>query len=197
MSYLTLPTVIHHILHNAPDVTPMKLQKLLYYSYAWSLVAEQKLFDAKFEKWEFGPVVKSVYQRYKSWGNQPIKPEGPAPDLTISQAELLNFIVKSYGHFSASELSNTTHIEAPWKKTAPSEVISDDLMVDYYKTHPFAKNFPLGTSKVYYPPKTAAHYGFVFDMKKDIIPTYPSQKDYLDAMAASKMRAMGLVRQII
>lgn len=50
-------------------ITPLKLQKLLYYAQAWSLVFRGKaLFYEDIEAWVHGPVIPLVYQRYKHHG---------------------------------------------------------------------------------------------------------------------------------
>lgn len=55
------------------EVTPMKLQKLLYYAYGWYYtVFEKKLFDAPIFAWNYGPVVESIYHDVKRYGNTPI-----------------------------------------------------------------------------------------------------------------------------
>lgn len=51
------------------SLTPIKLQKILYYVYVKCLVNKQtKLFDTPIEKWKFGPVVSSVYHSLKNYG---------------------------------------------------------------------------------------------------------------------------------
>lgn len=55
---------------NSP-VSNLKLQKLLYYSQAATLVElGQKCFDSKIMAWEFGPVVVEAYQHYKEFGRE-------------------------------------------------------------------------------------------------------------------------------
>jgi len=47
-------------------MTAMKLQKLAYYSQAWSLVWDEKaLFPEKIEAWANGPVVRALYDRHR------------------------------------------------------------------------------------------------------------------------------------
>ena len=52
-------------------LTNMKLQKLLYYCYAWFLVDknnEEQLFDEEIQAWQYGPVIPLVYDVYKIHG---------------------------------------------------------------------------------------------------------------------------------
>lgn len=51
------------------SLTPIKLQKILYYVYVDCLVNQKtKLFNTPIEKWKFGPVVSSVYHNLKNYG---------------------------------------------------------------------------------------------------------------------------------
>ena len=44
------------------DITPMKLQKLIYFTYQMYLKeTDIPLFDERFETWKYGPVISSVY----------------------------------------------------------------------------------------------------------------------------------------
>lgn len=53
-----------------PDLTPMKVQKLLFYTQSWYLRFNNgaPLFDDNFERWKFGPVVPSIYHELKPYG---------------------------------------------------------------------------------------------------------------------------------
>ena len=56
------------------SMSPKKLQKLVYYAYAWTLALLNetiddlhfRLFHNKIEAWVHGPVVPDLYQQYKS-----------------------------------------------------------------------------------------------------------------------------------
>ncbi len=53
------------------SITHLKLQKLLYYAQAWSLVLKGKsLFEEDFEAWAHGPVLPSIFEQYKNMGFQ-------------------------------------------------------------------------------------------------------------------------------
>ena len=54
------------------SMSPKKLQKILYYAYAWTLALlnddeehlNNRLFDSKFEAWVHGPVNREIYNRF-------------------------------------------------------------------------------------------------------------------------------------
>lgn len=151
------------------QITPMKLQKLLYYVHAWSLVAGKQIICSKdgFYAWKHGPVNPEVYHTYKGYKNQPITETPSYEPLNKYEQELADFILESYDAYNAVTLSKTTHIEDPWIKNKDTGgFISDDEMTSFYQNESFAKNFPLYSGTKYYPPKTISHYAYVFDMEK-------------------------------
>ena len=130
----------------ARDLTPMKLQKLVYYAHGWSLgVLDEPLIDEQVEAWRFGPVVPTLYDYAKHYGNGPI--DGPlvcfdvqetpsphgvqrhlvsvVPKLSENDAEnvrpLLDWVWSNYGHLSGIQLSNLTHEPGtPWHQVCES-----------------------------------------------------------------------------
>lgn len=174
------------------DITPLKLQKLIYYCYVWQLVAGEKKFEATFEAWTHGPVEPEIYSIYKRYGGKPIP--GKKNIFTISP--LLDFIMDSYAVYTAIELSKTTHLESPWKKYKSSGgVIPDYEFINFYGNQAFAKNFPLGSSSIYYPPKTSGHFSFTFDMEKEYVPEFQSLENYLESFSSEKERLSGVLKE--
>lgn len=134
--------VAAYIISKSPKgITVMKLQKLLYYSQAWSLVWDEKpLFEEDFQAWAGGPVVPSVYQTYKGEFLVERAKKGNKSKLTSYQKETVDAIVRDYGKYTAIELSDLSHTEKPWVDArhglAPNErgnsIISQVSMLDYY-----------------------------------------------------------------
>ena len=125
------------------SMTHKKLQKLIYYYYAWSqaLLKRDVIDDCKFEAWVHGPVNRQVYTRYVNYGWTPIEKSISAPGVfTDEEIELLDSVWLTYGNKSANELSALTHQDLPWKqargKCADGEpcytVLDKDIMRDYY-----------------------------------------------------------------
>jgi CRISPR/Cas system-associated protein Cas7 (RAMP superfamily) len=67
-------------------------------------------------------------------------------------------------------------------------------LIAFYEKQPFAKNFPVGKEKVYYPPKTSSHYSFTFDMDKDYVPVFENIDEYLDGFKQDKARFSSMVK---
>ena len=114
----TIYDVAAYILAKQSPVSHMKLHKLAYYSQAWSLVWDDAaLFGEKIEAWVNGPVIPPLYFSFQ--GQYSITPEqitqGKAENLTASQRQTVDMVLKFYGDKSAQWLSDLTHAEDPWR----------------------------------------------------------------------------------
>ena len=102
---------------NYPDiyVDNLKLQKLLFYSQAVSLVINKKeLFDEPIEAWDYGPVVRSIYNSYKNIDQQ-IPKTNEVIDIDIKDVEMIDIALGYYGDMTGPQLITLTHSEKPWK----------------------------------------------------------------------------------
>ena len=111
----TVFDVAQYILAQAGEMTAMKLQKLVYYAQAWSLVWDQRpLFDERIEAWANGPVSPDLYKQHA--GNflvSEIKVGNTTALDNIAQ-ETINAVLEYYGDKHPQWLSDLTHSEAPW-----------------------------------------------------------------------------------
>ncbi len=90
------------------DMSPMKLIKLVYFSYAWYLaIFERRLFTETIEAWRYGPVVPSIYHEFKRFGNSPI--EQYAINFELENNEM------SYPVISRDDDDTLGVVEAIWK----------------------------------------------------------------------------------
>ena len=165
------------------SVTPLKLQKLLYYLKAWGLVSGDLNIPDEFKKWNYGPVNTTVYYHYKDYHNLPIPPSKNVK-LGFSDLEhkFIDFILDCYSSLNAISLSTMTHSEDPWINTSQDATISEKKMKAYYSGLAFAKNFPIDLhNKPFYPVLTLLDYSFTTDMKSgktEDIMVYPSFTEY-------------------
>ncbi len=101
-------------------ITNKKLQKLVYYAQAWSLVLrDKKLFNEKIEAWVHGPAIKSVYIKYKDFGFNPIEKETDRDvikSISADSQKLLDSVWSVYGNLDAGYLEMLTHSEKPWQE---------------------------------------------------------------------------------
>ena len=108
--------VAAHILRKQSPISAMKLQKLVYYAQAWSLVWDGKaLFRNRIEAWAYGPVCPALYgahrQRFEVRRGD-IK--GDPKKLTRDERDTVNAVLSHYGPKTPLWLSELTHREAPW-----------------------------------------------------------------------------------
>jgi uncharacterized phage-associated protein len=109
--------VAKYILKHKRPMTPMKLQKLLYYCQAWSLVWDsERLFDERIEAWAFGPVVPAVFREHKGEVSIDDWALGNASKLDETQRETVDAVLGFYGDKSGQWLSDLTHSEWPWQE---------------------------------------------------------------------------------
>lgn len=101
-------------------ITNKKMQKLVYYAQAWSLVVNnKKLFTDRIEAWVHGPAVRSLYVKYREFGFNPIVREVDQQLLDIfstKDKDLLNDVWNVYGSLDAGYLEMLTHSESPWQE---------------------------------------------------------------------------------
>lgn len=102
------------------SMTPMKLIKLVYIAHGWSLGLYNKpLITEAPQAWKYGPVIPSLYDEFRQYGNQKIDipvDENPIQDDKINK--LLEKIWNTYGKYTAIQLSAMTHEPGtPWSIT--------------------------------------------------------------------------------
>lgn len=115
----------------AEYITPLKLQKLLYYIQGMSLrIYGKPAFLNNISAWQYGPVVEDVYQQYK--GHNPIST--PKIDYVVCDGlkKIIELVVESYGQIEAGSLIDLTHDEDPWINSVDSGVVSIDLIKEYF-----------------------------------------------------------------
>ncbi len=99
-------------------VTPMKLQKLIYFAHGWHLAFfDRALIKEDVQAWPYGPVIPAIYHVYKTYGNATItqNTDEGIKGLSTETIEFLDFIWSTYKKFSPIHLSNITHLkDSPW-----------------------------------------------------------------------------------
>lgn len=116
-------------------ITNLKLQKVLYFAQAYYLSKIGKpLFSDNIEAWEYGPVVPSVYRKFRPNGSNPIICEEDKSSLSLEDKETLKKVWETFGGYSASRLVDITHAHIPWQEASQSasKIISQKAIKDYY-----------------------------------------------------------------
>jgi uncharacterized phage-associated protein len=141
---------IKRAINDNKSLSPMKLQKLIWFTYGRYLAdyndAKRVLFDEPFLVWQYGPVLRSVFVQFASFGANNI--DAYARDAkgivflresiqeTKNLIEVINDRWAKYKDYTAIRLSSKTHEDGtPWKRALDNNdnVISDDLIKEYFK----------------------------------------------------------------
>ncbi len=124
-------------------ISNLKLQKLLYYAQGIYLALyDEPLFEEPIDAWQYGPVVETVYQKYKENGADGIKNfEYPEENFSEEEESTLQFVQNAFGQFSAWKLADMTHEESPWKDTPRNETIPLWKIQNYFKDNYIEQSF--------------------------------------------------------
>ena len=123
-------------------MTPLRLQKLVYYAQAWSLVLlGEELFPEDFYAWARGPICEPLWEKYKDVTVIYSTDNYPTDKFTEEQIELLDEVWDTYGIYDAAYLERLVHSEWPWQQARQDytpegkccEVISKAIMKRYYQ----------------------------------------------------------------
>ena len=115
-----------YILTRLGPMAASRLQKLLYYCQAWSLVWRGvPLFADKIEAWGNGPIIPALYQLYKGhlkvYANFFYEKEPTKLPLEIDgeSKELIETVLEFYGAKDSHWLEQLVHMEEPWRTVRP------------------------------------------------------------------------------
>lgn len=132
------------------SMSPKKLQKLVYYAYAWYLAfnneagnnAEQRLFNNAIEAWVHGPVIPDLYYEYKEYSYHDIDSlkSHQVPRFDSDTEDVLEQVWEVYGNYNGNELESITHQEKPWIEAREgygpldrcNTRLDDNTIKDYY-----------------------------------------------------------------
>lgn len=133
--------VAQYILEKKGDLTTIKLQKLVYYCQAWSLVWDEKpLFTDKIQAWANGPVAPRLFSAHRGQFSVAAIEGGDPKNLSAEQRDTIDAVLSSYGDKPVQWLVELSHLEEPWKnargdcgpKDSCQNEISLESMHDYY-----------------------------------------------------------------
>jgi len=132
------------------DIDALKIQKLVYFFHGWYLANKNIAGVGElFEAWPYGPVLSSLYHKFKIYGARPI--EGYASDLDPDTNEYRTLMIDSadsefsdvfdyvwnhYKNLTGLALSKLTHAPGtPWRsaRNRGSAYLSNDEIKTYFK----------------------------------------------------------------
>ncbi|MDO4982186.1 MAG: DUF4065 domain-containing protein [Eubacteriales bacterium] len=138
-----IDAVIQYLLGQCEDITPLALQKALYYIQGFYYAFYKTfLFPEDCEAWVHGPVYRDIYFRYKDYRFDPIEKTADFNESVFSSGEkaIYDSVINHICCYSGKVLERFTHNEAPWLVTrgtlpitAPSDrIIEKSLIGDYF-----------------------------------------------------------------
>lgn len=135
--------VAKYILESKGPMSTWKLQKLCYYSQAWSIAwGDGSIFDEDFEAWSNGPVSPVLFAAHR--GMFTIRAadlhEGNSANLTRTAREDVDIVLRDYGDKEAYWLREQSHSEDPWRNARGNlpdgavshRKITKEAMGEYY-----------------------------------------------------------------
>lgn len=114
--------VISYVFEKLEEVTPLMLQKLLYFIQGESYALNGKpMFCENCQAWVHGPVYPEVYDMFRDFKYNPIDDarfailEGTEDELSHEERMVVDLVVNTFGEYSGKMLERITHEEEPWK----------------------------------------------------------------------------------
>ena len=150
--FQNIDNLVEHILFQFPEIRPLKLQKGLYFLFAfyintYSIEPRQDiietesnfpkyLFDANFEAWTYGPVIRDVYLKFK---NKEYTPRQYKFDEKDKEIEIfINDVMEMISKKSDFTLVDRVHEDLAWQKAYQKQKCSildiKDIEAEYLKS---------------------------------------------------------------
>lgn len=139
---------IAYVFEKLEEVTPLMLQKLLYFIQGISLALYgSPIFLEDCRAWVHGPVFPEVYDLFRDFKYNPIDDarfsllDGTADALTDEEKKVIDLVVNTFGIYGGKVLEKITHNEEPWKNARKgygdsipsSELLPTDSIKKYYE----------------------------------------------------------------
>lgn len=139
--------VIAYVFEELDEVTPLILQKLLYFIQGIYYVQYGKpIFPEDCRAWIHGPVYPEIYNIFRDFKYNPIEDtrfvvlEGTWSALTEEEKKVIDLVVNTFGIYGGKILERITHKEEPWQNARkgyenniPSnELITKDSIRQYF-----------------------------------------------------------------
>jgi len=138
-------------------ITQIEIQKLVYFAHGWNLALQgQPLIGELIEAWQYGPVVRTLYDAFRRFGRNPITEratsdsftggrfvcETPvihsdAPEDDLKARALVRSVWQKYGSLTPFKLVEITHLpDSPWRRAYEEQkpYISNEAIQSYFKS---------------------------------------------------------------
>lgn len=138
---------IAYVFEKLEEVTPLMLQKLLYFIQGvYCALYGKPIFAEDCQAWIHGPVYPEVHELFRDFKYNPIDDarfallEGITDTLTKDEKRVIDLVVNTFGMYGGKALEKITHNESPWQDarkgyedSIPStELLPKDHIMQYY-----------------------------------------------------------------
>lgn len=116
-------TISRYVIDKTPDITPLALQKILYFIQGFSKsFLNYNIFNDTCEAWKHGPVYRKIYDsfcyyEYKCIDKFEIEETKKNYNLPDTEKEYIDSIIKYFGCYSGEVLRRMSHFTEPWIKS--------------------------------------------------------------------------------
>ncbi|MCR5249241.1 MAG: DUF4065 domain-containing protein [Lachnospiraceae bacterium] len=140
-------SVIAYVFEKLEEVTPLMLQKLLYFVQGiYSALYGRPIFEEDCRAWLRGPVYPEVYELFRDFKYDPLDDarfallEGSEGALTEEERRVVDLVVNTFGMYGGKVLEKITHNENPWMEArkgygdsiSSGELLPKDRIMKYY-----------------------------------------------------------------
>lgn len=137
---------ISYIFKQMKEVTPLALQKILYFIQGiYMVLFDKPLYKEDCMAWVHGPVYEKVYDLFKDFKYNPIEDDRFAifkdrfEELSEHEKMVIDLVVNTFGKYSGKVLEDITHEESPWKNARvgyePSEPSRETIHKDEIRNY--------------------------------------------------------------
>lgn len=111
--------VANYLLYKNDDITPLALQKLLYYAQGFCKVfTGTYLFEDNCELGSHGPVYRVIFNKYKVYQYDNLEVNYDSTNqLTQIEKEILDCVINTLGCYSGKSLEKMILFDLPWEVT--------------------------------------------------------------------------------
>lgn len=114
---------ISYLFRELEEVTPLMLQKLLYFIQGIHLAFYgTSVFPEDCEAWVHGPVYREVYDLFRDFKYNPIEDvrfsvlNDTNVELSTDEKRVMDLVINTFGMYGGKVLERITHNEEPWTK---------------------------------------------------------------------------------
>lgn len=123
--------IINYSIHIGSPITNLKLQGIMYLiNLEYIKTYEKKLLDEDFEAWQYSPVLRTVYQEFAIYGNNPISKIQLNYDIETEVETLMKNIVDKYSKINSWEITENLNSDKIYQDTIKEKGIKS--IIDYY-----------------------------------------------------------------